>query len=211
MKGLISLPAAGATILPEGEFGGAPGHSSQPPGQFFPYLKPKKHLNQDLKKKGGSFLGPQILPTESQSLGVKLLGDSGSQCSLRIALCMRIKEKKGLPNKVGTQKREFSISATNPTMFNVIDKINSCLKEISSRPVGGSCKGTFLCEHGCISCSWPSILYVHPQMPKRDMGLPILIHCASPWAHLCLSSTESLLLLKSPYVNSTIQLNHCLE
>ena len=40
-------------------------------------------------------------------------------------------------------------------------------------PLGGSCKRIFLCEHACILCGWPSILYVCPQMPKRNTGLRI--------------------------------------
>ena len=82
-------------------------------------------------------------------------------------------KKSLLANKVGTWKRKFPNSATNPTMFNAIDKVNSWWKLISYSPLGGSCMRIFLCEHGYILCGWPSILYVCPQMPKRNTGLQI--------------------------------------
>lgn len=116
--------------------------------------------------------------------------------------------------------KEFPIS--NPTMFNVMYKGNFCLKHSSFSCLTAAARGS-LCEHGCIICSChPSCLSAHgcpegcgtsnssdepgrPDAAKSDSSCQ-----KGPQAHVCLSSLEHLLLLKSLYVNRTIQLNHCL-
>lgn len=115
---------------------------------------------------------------------------------------------------------EFSIS--NPTMFNVMYKGNFCLKYISFSCLT-TAAGGYLCEHGCIVCSChPSCMSAHgcpwgcsTSNSSNGPGRPDAVKSDSscqkgPQALVCLSSSEHLLLLKSLYVNRTIQLNHCL-
>ena len=121
-------------------------------------------------------------------------------------------KKSLLANKVGTCKRKFPNSATNPTTFNAMDKVNSWLKLISYTPLVAPVRGfssvsmhafSVVGHPSCMSvrrCPRGTQVFEYINQSLAGLVLQMLIHCTNTvYGLICVSSMEFLSLL-SPSV-----------
>lgn len=102
---------------------------------WLPLTAPRQCFSLWSKTPKQQIPGPQLLPTESESLGVRPETTHFNKVHRRYWFIVEIEksytnegEKNLLSNQVGTGKRKFLISVINPTIFSVIYKVNFCLK-----------------------------------------------------------------------------------